>query len=215
LGNWNETWILYGRGIHIIVDQGQAPIVAYAHIFASNRSAATLLLPVEALGQKYFATTLYELDSGLDYITVVATEDSTRVHIKYKDSVDIVPDFLLEKAGDVYHYITRGDLSGLSISVDTLDSACKHFAVFAGTSNISIGIPKCNSISSDPLFQQSIPVESWGYNYGVVPFSTYSPNFPFKVREAGQFVKVVASENNTEVLINKKKWRYLTRADFL
>jgi gliding motility-associated-like protein len=214
IGELERNRILYGRGIHIIVDQGQAPIVAYAHIFASNRSAATLLLPVEALGQKYFATTLYELDSGLDYITVVATEDSTRVHIKYKDSVDIVPDFLLEKAGDVYHYITRGDLSGLSISVDTLDSACKHFAVFAGTSNISIGIPKCNSISSDPLFQQSIPVESWGYNYGVVPFSTYSPNFPFKVRQAGQFVKVVASENNTEVTINQKKVAVLDKGGF-
>ncbi|HET8829792.1 MAG TPA: hypothetical protein VFM79_10645, partial [Pelobium sp.] len=47
--------IAKNKGIRVKVNQGQAKVVVYAHVFAGFRSAATLVLPYEALGGKHFA----------------------------------------------------------------------------------------------------------------------------------------------------------------
>jgi len=47
--------ILTNRAIHILVTPGMAKVVAYSHVFAAARSAATLILPKESLGQKYYS----------------------------------------------------------------------------------------------------------------------------------------------------------------
>ena len=43
---------LYNRGIHIFSDN---PIVAYAHIYNSSISGASLLFPTSTLGQEYYS----------------------------------------------------------------------------------------------------------------------------------------------------------------
>ncbi|MGB3006298.1 MAG: PKD domain-containing protein, partial [Chitinophagaceae bacterium] len=60
-------------------------------------------------------------------------------------------------------------------------------------SNITLGTPSCNGGSYDPLFQQGYPVSTWGKNFGFIPFSDY-PN--------GSTYRVLASEDNTSVLVN-------------
>lgn len=51
------TGISPNKGIRVLIDPGKPKAVVYAHVFAGARSAATLVLPVLALGQKYYAIT--------------------------------------------------------------------------------------------------------------------------------------------------------------
>lgn len=194
--------ILTNRAIHIAVDTGKPKIVVYSHIFAGRRSAASLILPKQALGQQYFSMNYTQDDAGQNYITIVATEPNTKIHLK-KGNVEIVPGgIVLNNVNDVYEYLSPTDLTGVSVSVDSLTSACNSFALFTGSSGVRIGVSGCDPQSIDPLYQQCYPVTSWGKNYGFIPFSTKSPNFATPVRTAGQYARIVAKENGTIVSIN-------------
>ncbi|MFD0794726.1 PKD domain-containing protein [Mucilaginibacter litoreus] len=196
--------VLIKRGIHIVTDPGQPPIVAYAHIFAAQRSAATLLLPTTALGQQYYSINYAQHREGKNFMLLVATEANTRIRIQTPYGELVPGGVFLPNPGDVYELADDFELTGFVATVDAETSACKHFALFSGSSGTPVG-QNCDYTGTlDPLFQQTLPVESWGYNYGFVPFSTFSPNTKNPVRTAGQRVKVVAKENNTIVKIGGK-----------
>ncbi|MBW4889637.1 gliding motility-associated C-terminal domain-containing protein [Mucilaginibacter sp. HMF5004] len=198
--------VLKNRAIHIVVDAGKPKVVVYSHIFAGKRSAASLILPKDALSQKYFSMNYQELNQqspeGQNYIAIVATQANTTVHIK-RGTTELVPGGVtLTNVNDVYEYLVTPDLTGVSVSVDTLNSACKSFAMFSGSSGAYISTATCSPASLDPLFQQCYPIESWGMAYGFVPFSTNSPNFTFPVRTVGQYARIVAKDDNTVVRID-------------
>lgn len=168
--------VLTNRGIHIVVTPGKPKVAAYAHIFAGHRSAASLILPFETLGQKYFSVNYTQnvgnnnnTQQGYNYLTVIAVEDNTVLLLKDKNNVSKT--ITLPKAGDIYEY-TSGldDLTGVSVETDPSTSSCKRFAAYSGTSNIAIG----NCPSSDPLYQQIYPVSSLGKTYGIIPFINQS-----------------------------------------
>src|SRR5204862_716537 len=48
----NETGLPENKGIHIVADK---PIVAYAHIYNSSVSGATILFPTNTLGKEYYS----------------------------------------------------------------------------------------------------------------------------------------------------------------
>ncbi|QXV63628.1 PKD domain-containing protein [Mucilaginibacter sp. 21P] len=192
------------HAIHIQADENAAKIVVYAHIFAGNRSAATLVLPKEALGQDYYSMNYPQKDmEGRNLIDVVAIEPDTRVRIT-RNGDDIVPGgVLLKSAGDVYQLAFDQDMTGIRVSVDAATSGCKRFALFSGSNNTLIAATTCISPSRDPLFQQNYPVQSWGTKYGFIPFSMESKNNPQSlVRTRGQYIRVVAKENGTVVKFN-------------
>ncbi|MCR8558156.1 gliding motility-associated C-terminal domain-containing protein [Mucilaginibacter sp. BJC16-A38] len=192
--------VLANRAIHITVDQGKPRVALYAHIYAGNRSAASLILPQETLGQQYYSMNYAQHDTeGKNFITVVATEPQTRIHLKKGNKELVTGGILLNNVNDVYEYLSPDDLTGVSVSVDTLSSACKHFAVFSGSSGVYISRQDCTPSSLDPLFQQLSPVPSWGKNYGYIPFSKTSPFFTDSVRTAGQYIRVLAAKNGTLV----------------
>ncbi|NJO25655.1 MAG: PKD domain-containing protein [Bacteroidia bacterium] len=94
----------------------------------------------------------------------------------------------LPNKGDVFQIQDDQDLTGSLIeSVSTGLNGCKKIAVFSGSSALAIG-----SSSYDPLYQQLYPVNTWGKDFGVVPFAN-NPN--------GYHFRVIASENNTDVII--------------
>ncbi|MEX8546641.1 MAG: hypothetical protein V5804_03485, partial [Mucilaginibacter sp.] len=69
------------KGIHI---SAANPIVVYAHIYASNVSGATLVLPVNTLAKDYYSINYNQRSNeGNSYsaFVVVATEDSTTVEV--------------------------------------------------------------------------------------------------------------------------------------
>lgn len=186
---------LINRGIHIKVTDGKPKVSTYTHIYAGARSAASLILPYETLGQTYYSMN-YTQNSGqqgqqgYNYLTLVAVEDNTKILIhEIGGSIKAVT---LAKAGDVYEYMAGlGDLTGVYAESDPATSACKRFAAFSGTSVVTIA---CNG-SQDPLYQQLYPTVSWGRNYGIVPFA-----------ERRYILRILAQEDNTKVNFDNQNY---------
>lgn len=192
----NDILIGSSKGIRITVDEGKPKVVAYAHVFAGARSAASLVLPVEALGQKYYAIAYTQPGGGSSQFNIVATEAQTTFRITPVRNKVKGPtlSITLANAGDVYQYQSNQDITGSLIEVDNATSACKKIAVFSGSSALTIIPAGCiidRNSSADPLFQQLYPIESWGKTFSIIPF--YG-------REKGSIYRFMASENNTQVI---------------
>jgi hypothetical protein len=67
-------------------------IVAYSHMFAGARSAASLILPTAVLGKSYYAMSWAQTTTALQtgelarsQFSVIATEDNTSIRINLKE----------------------------------------------------------------------------------------------------------------------------------
>jgi gliding motility-associated-like protein len=178
--------VLANKGIHIKVSDGKPKVSVYAHIYGRARSAASLILPFETLGQTYYSMNFTQTNGGNNFLTLVGVEDNTNIILHEKNGNKIP---ITLKAGDAYEYLALGteDLTGVYVETDPATSSCKRFAAFSGTSAVAI---VCNS-SQDPLFQQLYPTNSWGKNYGVVPFI-----------DRKYILRILAQEDNTSVTYN-------------
>jgi gliding motility-associated-like protein len=190
-----QNAILVNRGIHIQVREGAPKVAVYAHIYAGARSAASLILPQESLGQKYYSM---NYDQTLDvsrlnrnFLIVAATEPNTSVIIHPRNRPDVK--VTLANPGDVYQYMPDGiqDISGTFVEIDpsSPDNCTKRFAVFSGSTSVTIGSSDC-SFSRDPLYQQLYPTSSWGKTYCIVPF-----------KDRFYHYRILAEEDNTKVNI--------------
>lgn len=189
--------IAKNKGIHVVVNENQPNVVVYAHVFAGARSAASLVIPYEALGQKYFVMS-YKGDEELgnySQYNIIAVEPQTSIKITPMfNGIRQIPKLVyLEEAGDVYQYQNADDLTGTIIEVSE-NNPCKKIAVFSG-SNSSIIVSADDNLdlrnaSRDPLFQQLYPKESFGKIYSLIPFFN---------RNRGSIYKFLASENQTKV----------------
>ena len=84
--------VLSNRAIRVQVDAGKPKVVVYGHIFAGARSAASLILPKEALGQQYFSMNYLAgntIDGGQNHIVLVASEPNTKIFIR-RNGADLV-----------------------------------------------------------------------------------------------------------------------------
>ena len=188
------------KGIKVIVTEGKPGVVVYAHMYASARSAASIILPTSVLEKKYQVisytqsqpTNTLANEFRRSQFSVVAVEDNTVIRIQLRKSGQISGspyDVELPKAGTIYSFQDPIDLTGTSIESVSIDgSVCKKIAVFSGSSSLSIG----NNGSVDPLYQQSYPMNSWGLNYFITP---YQGKNKFNIR-------VLAKEDGTKVMIN-------------
>jgi gliding motility-associated-like protein len=184
------------KGIHIAAAN---PIVVYAHIYASNVSGATLVLPVNTLAKDYYSINyLQRSNEGNSYsaFVVVATEDSTTVEITPSARLNsgkpaITPFTLNLQKGELYQGLSTTDLTGTRIrSISSGTNVCKRIAVFSGSSKIYIG--NGLSMSSDNLFQQVYTTASWGKNYVTAPLS----NRPYDT------FRIIISDPSTKVTLN-------------
>ena len=189
------------KGIHVVIDSDQPEVVVYAHMFAAKRSAATLVLPTTIIGSQYYVMG-YDQEKtagGKFTYTIAATQANTTVLIhprKNNISLGGTPiKVTLANAGDVYQFLGDDDYTGTYIEIDP-STPSQTFAVFSGSSGTVIPITCFDSLqnnrSYDPLFQQLYPVNFWGKEYAYVPFS--GP-------DAGDFIRVIAQEDNTTVSI--------------
>lgn len=195
----SESFLAVNKGIHVKVDDGQAPVVVFAHIYAGFRSEASLILPVNTLGRKYYSTDFYQLSTSgsKSQFDIVATEANTVVQYQLRKNgvlTGVTQTITLNNPGDVYQVQDAADLSGSVIeSIASGTGGCKRIAVFSGSSALAIGRPGCVPSSFDPLYQQCYPVTSWGKNFGIVPPADNG---------SGYHIRVVASEDNTTVNVN-------------
>ena len=169
-------------------------------------SDGTVILPVTALSSEYLVMAHFDVfspdlepGSNQNYestLLVVAIENNTEVEvIPSATTVNTIPagapiNFTLN-AGESYQIKALGDLSGSSVRVlNQSNDSCKLLAVFGGNKTSSAG--DCGT-SGDHIYQQAYPLGSWGKEYIHVPLAG---------RTSGEIVKVLASEDNTQVEVN-------------
>lgn len=192
--------IVQNKGIKVVVDDGKPNVVVYAHMYASARSAATIILPTSVLERRYqvvsytqSANTLENGENRKSQFSIIAVEDNTTVRIQLRKNGVISGtsyEVTLPKAGDIYSFQDNVDLTGTSIeSISSNGNLCKKIAVFSGSSSLSIG---STTGSVDPLFQQCYPLNSWGLNYFITPFSGKNKFI----------IRILAKETNTSVVVN-------------
>lgn len=193
--------VVLNKGIKVIVAEGKPAIVVYAHMYASARSAASIILPTSVLERRYQVISYIQTqptsgavanESRRSQFSVVAVEDNTVIRIQLRKSGQISGssyDVELPKAGTIYSFQDPLDLTGTSIESVSLDgSVCKKIAVFSGSSSLSIGA----NTSVDPLYQQCYPINSWGLNYFITPFQGKNKFI----------IRVLAKEDGTNVVVN-------------
>ncbi|SJZ49486.1 gliding motility-associated C-terminal domain-containing protein [Chitinophaga eiseniae] len=171
------------RGISI---ESDVPIVAYAHIYGSASSGASMLLPVGTYGYDYYALTSrqnYSTDT-YSWFYVVADYDNTTLEI-----TPTVPTLAGRPAnqtftvtlnkGEVYQVLgslqagSEGyDVSGSHVrSIVNSDGKCFPVAFFSGSSRTGIGCGNSAGSSGDNLIQQNFPSQAWGKKYLTAPTS--------------------------------------------
>ncbi len=174
------------RGISI---ESDVPIVAYAHIYGSLSSGATMLLPVGTYGYDYMTlqSRQYYSSDCYSWLYVVANYDNTKVEVT--PSVQTigghapnVPYTITLQKGEVYQVLgaimsgSQGyDLSGSHIrSVKNDKDECWPVAVFSGSSRTSLDCGGGLSGGGDNMIQQNFPSQAWGKKYLTAPFATYN-----------------------------------------
>jgi len=204
------------RFIHVI---STGNIAVHALNGRAYSTGATVVLPVESLGLDYMVMAHHEranvINSPLNHTTlestmvVVGTEDDTEVEIipsartSSGGSVDVPIKITLDE-GESYQIKSDGDLTGTRVKVlNDNNTNCKNVAVFAGNRMSSSGT--CGT-TGDHFYQQAYPTKTWGNSFIHVPQ---------KDRTSGEFVKVLALQNNTDVFVNGKLETRLNAGKFI
>lgn len=189
-------------------------------VFISNIATysfdASFVLPVESLGSEYFIQCFDQeaeyagvLDENVftSAFLIVAVEDSTFVDITPSVSTENnvfpnIPTTVLLNAGETYfvksnHTDLWRDLSGSLVMAHD----GKKVAVFNG--NTTTCIPTDVGNGRDHIFEQALPVDSWGLKFAV----TTSQG------RARDFVKVTSSGDNNTVKRNGQTIATLSRGE--
>ncbi|HEY8387730.1 MAG TPA: PKD domain-containing protein [Parasegetibacter sp.] len=186
----------YFRGIHVTAEM---PVVVYGHIYYNAVSGASLCLPTPTLGREYISVNYTQFSNqagSYSYFFIVATEDNTTVEIipaadtRGGRSAGVPFTVQLDK-GEIYQVLSERDLTGSSIRSINTGDGCKKIAVFCGSGKIAIGCTSGNA-SSDNLYQQMSPINTWGKSFITVPSMVRSLNY----------YRIVKSDPTAEVRLN-------------
>jgi hypothetical protein len=185
------------KGIHI---ESKKYISVSAYNFMPYSFDSSTIYPLGVLGSEYYLTS-YAPTFGADMtgkseFLIVATEDNTVIQITPKVALvgraaNVMYTVVLNK-GETYQnravsYYT--DVSGTFLKGAASNGNCKPFAVFSGSQSTYV---TGNCDFADHLFEQMTPVNHWGTQYFITPF-TNAPEYT---------VNVVAKTNNTVVTLS-------------
>ena len=169
------------RGISIEAD---VPIVAYAHVYGSASSGASMLMPVGVWGYEYRTLGITQ-DYGLNsfaYYYVIADNDNTVVEITSASGIGVqnagmtagTPYTVTLNKGEFFQVVASSqtqELSGSNIkSIPNAQGKCYPIAVFSGSSRTAIDIPCAGG--GDFIMQQNFPSTAWGKRYLTAPASS-------------------------------------------
>ena len=174
---------LFNQGISITSD---VPIVAYAHVYGSASSGASMLMPVGVWGYEY--KTLCITGSGgysdsRHYFYVIADNDNTKVQVTPSVATSNTtpafpantPTTVTLNKGQVLLVVSTGatsDLSGSVVkSVPNSAGKCYPIAVFSGQSRQTLTLTGCSASGGDFMMQQNFPSTAWGKRYLLAPTS--------------------------------------------
>ena len=175
----SESALPLDRGIHIVASN---PVVAYAHIYNSSVSGATILFPTPTLGKEYYSINYANISNTPNancFFYVIATDTGTTTVEITPSAATLtkpagVPFTVTMTQGQTFNMmgVTTGnngvDLTGSKVrSLPTAAGSCKRIAVFSGSGRIGIdctGSPTSGA-SSDNYMVQSFPQSAWGKKY--------------------------------------------------
>ena len=172
---------LQNKGIHIVSD---VPVAVYAHVYSTQVSGATMLMPVETYGYLYHSINYYQTTSQSNpgdwysWFYAIASEDNTRLDITPSDTTKNgwLPGQTYTvnlNRGESYHVFGKAvfnvnpayaskDMTGSKvISVPGADGNCHPVAVFSGSG----GIRLCRGDGGEFMHQQVFPAQAWGTRY--------------------------------------------------
>ena len=193
-------------------------VSVYISNIATYSFDASFVLPVESLGSEYIVqcfeqeVNYFDFTLGEDVLTsaflIIAVEDNTLVDITpsvmtEQESVYIGQTMTISlNAGETYFVKSNSqddwrDLSGTFIMVHD----GKKVAVFNG--NTTTCIPADVGNGRDHIFEQALPVDSWGQQFAV----TTSQG---RMRD---FVKITSAGDNNEVKRNGQEMVTLSRGE--
>lgn len=176
------------KGIHITSD---VPIVAYAHIFGSVSSGATMLLPTDTWGYTYTSINSQQIDAAgpaFTWVYVIAKENNTVVRItpsvptRGNRPAGVPFDVTLQR-GEIFQVVGQSDNNGngnqfTGTTVESIANPageCYPIAVFSGSSRTRGESVPCGTGSGrDNDMQQAFPRQAWGKRYLTAPFSSAS-----------------------------------------
>lgn len=102
-----------------------------------------------------------------------------------------VPSIITLDRSQSYQIKAKADFTGSRVRVIGDDANdCKKIAVFGGNKWVPVG--NCGE-ANDHLFQQAYPVNTWGTSF---------VHTALEGRSSGEFVKVLALEDQTEIRVN-------------
>ncbi|MBV7530281.1 gliding motility-associated C-terminal domain-containing protein [Chitinophaga sp. sic0106] len=215
---------LSDRGISI---ESDVPIEAYAHIYGSASSGATMLLPVGTYGYDYatLQTRQYYSSNCYSWFYVVAHYDNTTVEVTPAAPTRAgrpanVPFTVTLMKGEVYQVLgaiksgSEGyDLTGSHVrSIQNSAGNCYPVAVFSGSSRTSLACTG-NSGGGDNMIQQNFPSQAWGRKYLTSPMAanTAATNLLtniYRVVVKDTATKVTVNGSRLNGLINKLYYEY-------
>ncbi|MBL7727886.1 MAG: gliding motility-associated C-terminal domain-containing protein, partial [Dinghuibacter sp.] len=199
------------RGISI---ESDTPIVAYAHIYGSAASGASLLLPVGTYGYEYFATGFRQnyASNTFAWFNLISDRDSTMIEITPANPTlggrpANTPFTIMLMKGQVYQVLgainsgSNGfDLTGSRVrSIPNASGNCYPFAMFSGSSRTAIYCAGQNTAGNgDNLIQQNFPSQAWGRKYLTAPTSNSSAASSFHTN----IYRVIVKDPTTQVTRN-------------
>ena len=188
------------KGIHIV---SNVPIVAYAHIYGSASSGASMLMPIESWGYSYTSLNSAQqyANNCYSWFYAIATHDSTLIEITPSVPSVLgkpagVPFTALLMKGQIYQYTAaiQSGSNGYNASGSTIKSIanaqgqCYPIAVFCGSSRTS-NPASCGSGGGDNDNQQAFPHQAWGKRYLTAPTSRSSSASQFQTNNYRVLVK--------------------------
>ncbi|XP_068676713.1 uncharacterized protein [Montipora foliosa] len=184
------------KGIRLTSDQ---PITVHGLVKADGRGEAFLVLPVDVLHTYYIVVTYFPISNAI--IQVTAKEDNTVVlfslKTKSKDDGSVAYGKKSYGDGDVINVTLNAldvfQVLGTSNLTGTVVRSSKPIAVFSG--NDCTWVPYQYQSPCNQLIEQIPPIKLWGHHFITSP----TPKSP-----DGDFFHIIASQNNTDVRINRK-----------
>ena len=203
--NMNVVMGRTNRGLHVSSDVDVSVYALNKRRFSAD---AAVILPTKVLGNEYYVMAhRQEPGDGTgnergSQLLVVAVEDNTQIEVIPSVTADNgappnVPILVTLNQGQTYLLQSeQEDLTGTRIKVVDNGNVCANVAVFGGNIFTNVAdaancIP--NFGNHDHLFEQMFPVNTWGKEFIWVPYET---------RLGGDYFKVTAAEDDTQVDIS-------------
>jgi gliding motility-associated-like protein len=183
---------LGNKAVRIVSD---TPIVVFAHMYNTQTSGATMLIPVETYGYKYYSLNYSQSQSNskvptsysnttsngtnwYSWFYVVAPEDNTRLQITPSDTTrgGILPGQTITvnlNKGETYTVMGKMEAGNLLWQASKDMTGSKVVSVPGNDGNChpfalfsgSGGIRLCYFDGGEIMMQQAFPVQAWGTRY--------------------------------------------------